>query len=59
MDAFIWIQELVHKKILNGSAAIRDQATVFHDHLMKKHEKNESFNASKSVSCLLLTKRIF
>lgn len=43
----VWIQELIHKRIPLSTAAIRDQATVFHAHLCRKYNKTESFNASK------------
>ena len=43
----IWIQDLMHKKIPISTAAIRDQATVFHSYLNEKYQKTETFNASK------------
>ncbi|XP_058809920.1 tigger transposable element-derived protein 1-like [Phymastichus coffea] len=43
----IWIQDLIHKKIPLSTAAIRDQAIVFHTHLCEKYNKTEKFNASK------------
>ncbi|XP_058790941.1 tigger transposable element-derived protein 1-like [Phymastichus coffea] len=43
----IWIQDFIHKKIPLSTAAIRDQAIVFHTHLCEKYNKTEKFNASK------------
>lgn len=43
----VWIQDLVHKKILVSTAAIRSQALVFHEYLNKKFSKEEIFSASK------------
>lgn len=43
----IWIQDLMHKKIPISTAAVRDQATVFHSYLNEKYDKKEIFNASK------------
>ena len=43
----IWIQDLIHKKIPVTTAAIRDQATVFHTYLSEKHGTDGPFNASK------------
>ncbi|XP_023315527.1 tigger transposable element-derived protein 1-like [Trichogramma pretiosum] len=47
MMLLIWIQDLMHNKIPISSAAIRDQAIVFHIYLCTKYGKEEAFNASK------------